>query len=332
MAGEPLDINPLIQETRANIERLLRLLEERDADFSHTEIERAVGEGSQARGLAQSLQVASCELGYLVHYTRYGSRSDNIPSSATQSSARDHEIQLEEGRVRSESDSQSVRETITEPAGDTEVANPISDFQDIESRMPARSLISGSESRQAEQGLDAPTMMAIQPIPNLAAESPGHCTICFDEITTLCILQPCDHTFDLDCLMPWLVSVYRESHDEPALRCPLCRQTIDTIRHSITGDGYSTMRVVGPYFRQQFPRHHFRRPREDLLRPFSVIAIHRFDDDLGERFPGNGTVASYFPHGPLTDELRRRQRAELRLNARRANVQPGFCTRRSYLR
>ena len=324
LTGEQLDVIALLQETKADTERLLRLLEEEGGEPSRAVIDRALGADSHVRSLVQSVQAASLNLGRRLHDLRYGSISEDMHSTATQSTTRDHEAQLEEGEAGSARESQPRREAVPEPAGVIEVVDPFRDNQNIERGMPARSLISDSGSRQAETGLGEPPTTAIQPVSVVAAEGPGHCTICFDEITTLCILQPCNHRFDLDCLMPWLVSVYRESHDESTLRCPLCRQVIDAIRHSITDDGYSTMRVVGPYFRQQFPRHHFRRPREDPLRPFSVIAVHHFDDDLGERFPGNGTVASYFPHGPLTDELRRRQRAELRLNARRADAQPDF--------
>ncbi|PVH89817.1 hypothetical protein DL98DRAFT_565080 [Cadophora sp. DSE1049] len=212
-------------------------------------------------------------------------RSVDSPSPAVGSATREHVVQTEEGQAGAEATPQPEPEPQPEPA-------------------------------VAEIDPGGPSTTAV--------ESPDSCTICFEEISTLCMLQPCDHKFDMDCLMPWLVSVYTESHDESALRCPLCRQPIETIRHSIIGDGTATVMVVGPHFRQQFSRHGLRRLREDLMRPLNGISLYRVADDLGERFPGNGIVASYLPNGPLIDELRRRQRAELRLNAQRSDVQPTF--------
>ncbi|KAK0113225.1 hypothetical protein ONS95_014920 [Cadophora gregata] len=157
-----------------------------------------------------------------------------------------------------------------------------------------------------------------------AAERLENCTICFEEISTLCILQPCGHKFDMDCLMPWLISVYTEWYDESLLRCPLCRQIIDTLRYSIISDGTATLMIVGPHFRQQFSRHRFQRSGEDLMVPLDYLSLHRLVNDLDDRFPGNGAVASYLPNGPLVEELRRRQRAEILMNSRRSAIQPVF--------
>ncbi|KAG4431428.1 hypothetical protein IFR05_013097, partial [Cadophora sp. M221] len=211
------------------------------------------------------------------------------------------------------------------------------------------SLLSESESSSShdesitrEQGPEVDSIRAVAPISILISTSnhpdepsttsalsmtvtpevPENCTICFEIITTLCILQPCDHKFDMDCIMPWLRSVYRDSLDERALRCPLCRQVIDTIRHSILGDGTANMMIVGPHFRQQFRRQGPERPWDDLMRAADDVPVYRPAIPL---LSDVGGVMTYRPsHGyrDRVDLLYRRQQEELRLEARRDSFHP----------
>ncbi|KAH9216329.1 hypothetical protein DL95DRAFT_460202 [Leptodontidium sp. 2 PMI_412] len=197
---------------------------------------------------------------------------------------------------------------------------------------------SRDESTTREQGAEVELIQAAAPISILISPSnePGepsatsaisitvtpeaseNCTICFEVITTLCILQPCEHKFDMDCIMPWLISVYSNDRDERALRCPLCRQGIDTIRHSIVGDGMANMMIVGPHFRQQFRGQGQERPWDDLMRAASVVPVYRpaipHLSDVG------GAIAYQPSRGNTIDEVHLTQRGEHQPEAQRARL------------
>ncbi|KAH7342871.1 hypothetical protein BKA65DRAFT_595913 [Rhexocercosporidium sp. MPI-PUGE-AT-0058] len=153
----------------------------------------------------------------------------------------------------------------------------------------------------------------------LAPEAPENCTICFEAITRLCILQPCGHRFDIDCIMPWLIHVYAGTRDESTLRCPLCRQVIDTIRHSIAGDGTANMMVVGPHFGQQFGRPGPARPWDDLMRAARTVPVYR------PSFPFFDAVDRPRVYQPSRgNTLHHISGEQLRLNTRRDSIHPHY--------
>ncbi|KAI9051395.1 hypothetical protein LZ554_004442 [Drepanopeziza brunnea f. sp. 'monogermtubi'] len=66
------------------------------------------------------------------------------------------------------------------------------------------------------------------------------CVICLEDISDRCVLLPCRHEFDFDCVLPWLESFYPAAaaataaitSDYSRCTCPLCRQPILSLHHS----------------------------------------------------------------------------------------------------
>jgi hypothetical protein len=82
------------------------------------------------------------------------------------------------------------------------------------------------------------------------------CAICLNDITDLCVVRPCGHEFDEECISEWLSSKYY---------CPMCRAKVYQMDTNINPDGSCTSRDVrhlreevhdiNPHIKLKFVRH-----------------------------------------------------------------------------
>lgn len=59
------------------------------------------------------------------------------------------------------------------------------------------------------------------------------CNICYEPFSTRCLLHPCHHIFDYECISSWLTTLFEAPDWTPAkTTCPLCRGVIGTIERT----------------------------------------------------------------------------------------------------
>jgi hypothetical protein len=74
------------------------------------------------------------------------------------------------------------------------------------------------------------------------ADTLADCSICMEPFTTQSIRTPCGHTFDFQCIRPWLERSDRTPPNSSQATCPLCRSLIESIQHNRQADGtYETL-------------------------------------------------------------------------------------------
>lgn len=65
------------------------------------------------------------------------------------------------------------------------------------------------------------------------ADAPDNCCICIEPLTNRATLLPCGHSFDAQCIRPWL---QRQDAIDHGVTCPLCRYTIGKIKYNFGPD------------------------------------------------------------------------------------------------
>lgn len=92
-----------------------------------------------------------------------------------------------------------------------------------------------SRKRVKKATVEALQLVVPESIPAVAAmgnvnekeEKQAECAVCLEVITARAVLQPCQHDFDMKCIIEWL---------KMTPSCPVCRRPVTHLHHDIKSD------------------------------------------------------------------------------------------------